>query len=52
MHRLHYALSPPILLRILDPCWTNVEFNRFLSRIRAECSVHRPLQGGGRFRFK
>jgi hypothetical protein len=50
MHILH--ISPPILLRILDPCLTYVECNRFSSRIHAECSVHRPLQGGGRFRFK
>ena len=34
-------ISPPILLRILDPCLTYVECNRFLSRIHAECSVHR-----------
>mmetsp|Transcript_38460 Transcript_38460/g.80581 ORF Transcript_38460/g.80581 Transcript_38460/m.80581 type:complete len:459 (+) Transcript_38460:145-1521(+) len=32
-------LSPPTLLRILDPCLTYVECNRFLSRIHAECSV-------------
>jgi hypothetical protein len=48
---LQYALSPPILLRILDPCLTNVECNWFLSHIRAEWSVHRPLQGGGQFRY-
>ena len=34
-------ISPPTLLRILDPCLTYVECNRFLSRIHAECSVHR-----------
>lgn len=34
-------ISPPILLRILDPCLTFVECNRFLSRIHAECSVRR-----------
>lgn len=34
-------ISPPILLRVLDPCLTYVECNRFLSRIHAECSVHR-----------
>ena len=48
-HTAFYALSPPILLRILDPCLTNVKCNWLLSCIRAECSVHRPpLQGGGR----
>ena len=34
-------ISPPILLRVLDPCLTYVECNRFLSRIHAECSVGR-----------
>ena len=31
-------ISPPTLLRILDPCLTYVECNRFLSRIYDECS--------------
>ena len=35
-------ISPPTLLRILDPCLTYVECNRLLSRIHRECAVQ-PL---------
>ena len=45
-------ISQAILLRILDPCLTYAECNGISSRIHAECSVHCPLQGGARFRFK
>lgn len=31
-------ISPPTLLRILDPCLTYVECNRFLSRVYDECA--------------
>lgn len=35
-------LSPPMLMRLLDPCLTYVECNRLLSRIHRECTP-RPL---------
>jgi len=35
-------ISPPTLLRIIDPCLTYVECNRLLSRIHRECAVQ-PL---------
>lgn len=31
-------ISPPTLMRILDPCLTYVECNRFLSRVYDECA--------------
>ncbi|KAL7536374.1 hypothetical protein ACHAXR_010633 [Thalassiosira sp. AJA248-18] len=35
-------ISPPTLLRILDPCLTYVECNRLISRIHRECAAQ-PL---------